>query len=54
MNSALALCLACAAAASTSLAPFLPAPVQPQKIVKMLAPTDFIDRTVDATIQLGC
>lgn len=45
MNSALALCLACAAAASTSLAPFLPAPVQPQKIVKMLAPTDFIDRT---------
>ena len=45
MNSALALCMACGlAAASTSLAPFLPAPAPPQKIVKMLAPADFIDR----------
>ncbi len=44
MNFLTALCLVCGAAGSTSLAPFLPTPAQPQKIVKMLAPADFIDR----------
>ena len=46
MKALLAACLACGlgSASAPSLAPFLPPAAPPAKIVKMLAPVDFVDR----------